>query len=393
MNDNGGHTMKGSMRQRGSAWELRVYLGADPVSGKQRYATKSVRVGKREAQRLLNEMVVDAERGLTARTTATVGELLDRWLELARADFSPKTTREVSGYIERNLRPALGGVRLAKVTAASLDRYYQQLLVDGGRDGRPLAPGTIRRIHGILHRALAQGVRWGWLGVNPAASASPPRVPAPDIVPPTPDELGRLQRAIASVDPELAMFVRLSAMTGARRSEMLALRWPDVDLERGVVTISRGIVKGPEGLVEKDTKTHQARRVALDGDTTGRLSEHRVSAIERAQACGTSLVDDALVFSADVEGRQPWYPDSVSRRFRTACRGVGLDGVRLHDLRHYVATRLLSAGVDVRTVAGRLGHRNASTTLNVYSHFVPEADREAAEILGTLGETEQRPTD
>ena len=174
---------------------------------------------------------------------------------------------------------------------------------------------------------------------------------------------------------------------------MLALRWPDVDLERGVVTISRGIVKGPEGLVEKDTKTHQARRVALDGDTTGRLSEHRVSAIERAQACGTSLVDDALVFSADVEGRQPWYPDSVSRRFRTACRGVGLDGVRLHDLRHYVATRLLSAGVDVRTVAGRLGHRNASTTLNVYSHFVPEADREAAEILGTLGETEQRPTD
>jgi hypothetical protein len=100
--------MKGSMRQRGSAWEFRVYLGADPVSGKQRYATKTVRAGKREAQRVLNEMKVEAERGLAVRTTATVGELLDRWLELARADFSPKTTREASGYIERNLRPALG---------------------------------------------------------------------------------------------------------------------------------------------------------------------------------------------------------------------------------------------------------------------------------------------
>ena len=89
-------------------------------------------------------MVVEAERGLSARTNATVGELLDRWLELARVDFSPKTTREVAGYIERNLRPALGDVRLNKLTAASLDRYYRKLLTDGGKNGRPLAPGTIR---------------------------------------------------------------------------------------------------------------------------------------------------------------------------------------------------------------------------------------------------------
>lgn len=376
--------MKGSMRQRGSSWELRVYLGADPVSGKQRYATKTVCAGKREAQRLLNEMVVEAERGLSARTTATVGELLDRWLELARVDFSPKTTREVSGYIERNLRPALGDVRLTKLTARSLDRYYQQLREGGGRNGRPLAPGTIRRIHGIVRRALAQGVKWGWLGVNPAASASPPRVPAPEINPPTPDELVRLQAAITAEDPELGVFVRLSAMTGARRSEMLALRWLDIDLALAVATISRGIVMGPDGLVEKDTKTHQSRRVALDGSTVDALAEHRVVADDRASICGTQLVDDAFVFSADVEGREPWYPDSVSRRFRDSCRKVGLEGVRLHDLRHYVATRLLTAGVDVRTVAGRLGHRNAATTLNVYSHFVPESDQRAAEILGRL---------
>ena len=100
----------------GSAWELRVYLGADPVSGEERYATKTVRAGKRGAQRMLNEMKAESDRGLAARTTAKVEELLDRWLELARADFSPKTTREVTGYIERNLRPALGDVRLSKLT-------------------------------------------------------------------------------------------------------------------------------------------------------------------------------------------------------------------------------------------------------------------------------------
>jgi integrase len=333
---------------------------------------------------MLNEMVVEAERGLTARTTATVGELLDRWLEMARTDFSPKTTREVSGYIERNLRPALGEVRLSKLTVASLDRYYRSLLVDGGRHGQSLAPGTIRRIHGILRRALAQGVRWGWIGVNPAASASPPRVPQPEISPPSPEQLGRLQAALDASDPELGMFVRLSAMTGARRSELLALRWSDVDIDRGVVTISRGIVLGPDGLVEKDTKTHQTRRVAIDTATVAQLATFLAACSERAETCGAVLALDALVFSSDIEGAEPWFPDSVSRRFRNESRKLGLDGVRLHDLRHYVATRLLSAGVDVRTVAGRLGHRNAATTLNVYSHFVPESDQQAAEIVGRL---------
>src|SRR5690606_32878735 len=125
-------------------------------------------------------------------------------------------------------------VRLTKLTSASLDRYYQRLLKDGGKGGRPLAPSTIRRIHGILRRALAQGVRWGWLGVNPAASATPPRVSAPDIKPPSPEQVGQLQASIAESDPELSSFVRLSAMTGARRSEVIALRWPDLDLEKAV---------------------------------------------------------------------------------------------------------------------------------------------------------------
>jgi integrase len=376
--------MKGFMRQRGAAWELRVFLGTDAVSCKQRYVTKTFRGGKREAQRALNEMLVEAERGLTAKTSATVGELLDRWLEHARGDYSPKTTREVSGYIERNLRPALGEVRLTKLSTASIDRYYRSLLTGGGHNGRPLAPGTIRRIHGILRRALAQAVRWGWIAVNAAAASSPPRVPAPRITPPTPDELSRLAEAITADDPELGMFVRLAAMTGARRSEVLALRWSDIDLEHGIVLISRGIVMGPDGLVEKDTKTHQSRRVAVDAATVIALTAHRDSVSQRAEVCGTSLAVDAFVFSSDVQGREPWVPDSVSHRFRTAGRRVGLPDVRLHDLRHYVATRLLSAGVDVRTVAGRLGHRNAATTLNVYAHFVPESDRRAAEILGAL---------
>jgi integrase len=381
--------MSGHMRHRGDGWELRVYVGRDPVTGQERYATRTVRAGKREAQRVLNEMVVAAERGSLAKTRVTFGELVETWFEHAARDFSPKTVRETRGYIDRTITPELGAVSLARLRPITLDRFYGRLLAPGGaRSGGSLAPATVRRIHGIIRRALAQGVRWGWLGTNPAASASPPRVSAPSIQPPTPAELATLLDAAERSDPELATFLVLSAATGARRSELVALRWSDLDLQRSVVIIARGIVVGPDGIVEKDTKTHQARRITLDHVTTDALSAFRQAAVERSAFFGVVLDETGFVFTSDL-GDTPWFPDSVSRRFRRLARGVGLPGVRLHDVRHYVATRLLTAGIDVRTVAGRLGHRNAATTLNVYSHFVPEADRQAADVLARLLENER----
>ena len=374
--------MKGFMRQRGASWELRVFLGNDPLTGKKRYATRTLRSGKREAQRALAEMVTEAERGLTARTTATVGELLEAWFELAAPDFSPKTAKETRGYLDRSLIPALGSTSLARLKPAELDAFYRRLLESGGVGGRPLAPATVRRIHGILRRALNQGVKWGWIGVNPATATTPPRVPAPDIKPPPSEDLARVLRRAEEESPELACYLMLAAATGARRSELIALRWTDVDLDAATVSIERGIVAGPDGLVEKGTKTHSARRVSLDDATATSLVDHRQRMIDRAAMCRVAPAPDAFVFSNTADGSAPWFPDSVSRSFKRLCEQQGLPGVRLHDLRHFVATELLSAGVDVRTVAGRLGHRNAATTLNVYAHFVEQADREAADIMG-----------
>ncbi len=374
--------MKGFMRQRGASWELRVYLGNDPLTGKKRYATRTVRGGKRDAQRVLAEMITEAERGLTARTTATVGELLDAWFEFAAPDFSPKTVKETRGYIDRSLMPALGAKRLAKLKPADLDAFYRRLLTSGGSGGRPLAPATVKRIHGILRRALNQGVKWGWIGINPASATTPPRVPASEIKPPSSEALARVLRRASTESPELECYLMLAAATGARRSELIALRWTDVDLDGASVSIERGIVMGPDGLVEKGTKTHSARRVSLDAATVGVLTDHRSRMRERAVSCRVEAAPDAFVFSNAADGSRPWFPDSVSRSFKRLCEQEGVPDVRLHDLRHFVATQLLSAGVDVRTVAGRLGHRNAATTLNVYAHFVGESDRRAADIMG-----------
>ena len=208
--------------------------------------------------------------------------------------------------------------------------------------------------------------------------------PTPDIRPPSPAELARLFALAKQTDADLADFILLAAAIVARRSELVALRWSDVDFDAGRLTVSRGIVSGPDGLVEKDTKTHASRRVSLDGTTIDALRAHRDRASARAEICGIELPAGAFVFSAEVDGSVSWHPDSASRSFTRLCRRAGIKGVRLQDLRHYVATRLLSSGVDVRTVAGRLGHRNAATTLNVYPHFLVEADREAADVLGKL---------
>lgn len=124
--------------------------------------------------------------------------------------------------------------------------------------------------------------------------------------------------------------------------------------------------------------------MSLDDRTTALLTAHAERMHDRARACRLKLAGDAFVFSNAADGSEPWFPDSVSRSFRRLCEREGLHGVRLHDLRHFVATQLLSAGVDVRTVAGRPGHRNAATTLNVYAHFLEQSDRAAADIIGDV---------
>lgn len=376
--------MQGSLRKRGSAWELRVHVGLDPVTGRKRYVSRTHRGTKREAQRALAQMVVEADELGSRRLRATVGDLLDEWFAHASPDFSPSTVHETRGTIERYLRPTFGATEVAKLRTDDIDRFYRSLREGKTKSGEPLKPGTIRRMHVILRRALAQGVKWGWIRTNPAVSASPPRVPVGDIVPPSPADLGRLFTAAEERDPTLATFVVLAAATGARRSELMALRWSDLDLESGRVNIERGLVLGPDGYVEKDTKTHSSRRVALDARTVAVVRAHRRRGLEVALAAGVTVESDGYLFAGDAAGREHLRPDSLSRSFRVVCAQAGVKGVRLHDLRHYVATQLLTAGVDVRTVAGRLGHRSASTTLNVYSHFLPEADRAASEVLASL---------
>ena len=385
--------MRGSMRQRGRGWELRVFLGLEPGTGKKLYATKTARGGKREAQQALAEMVAHAADGRLGIARASVGELLEEWFAHASPDFSPSTRLSTRRILDQHLVPTLGAVPLRRLRTRDIDSLYAALRAGKPPATRPLKASTIRRVHGVLHVALQQGVRWGWLPLNPASAASPPRVHAPEIKPPSPDDLGRLFNEALTFAPDLATYVVLASATGARRSEVIALRWRDVDLESGRLSIARGIVIGPDGLVEKDTKVHASRTVSIDATTASVLARHRQHMSERAARFGFCVAGGAFVFSDSPDQAEPWRPDSTTRRFAQLRERCGLPDVRLHDLRHYVATTMLTAGVDVRTVAGRLGHRNASTTLNVYSHFLEASDKDAAAVFGRIFDKAIAPAD
>ncbi|GIG58784.1 site-specific integrase [Longispora fulva] len=396
-------------RTRGEIEELpsgslrvRVYAGIDPVSRKRNYLVETVPPGPNAAKlaekvrtRFLNQ--VDEQRN--PKTKATIGQLMDRYMELTEIDDKTKSGYE--GIIRNHIRPLLGHVQVARLDGEVVDSFYAELRrcrthckgragTDHHTEGphscdkrcrahvcKPLAQATIRKVHWVLSGAYKRAIRWRWLTVNPIEMTEPPPSPPPKPHPPTTDQAARILNE-AFKDLDWGMLVWMAMVTGARRGELCAIRWEYVELDKGVLTIRSSI--GQEGgrTWEKDTKDHQQRRIALDADSIALLRAYLLHCETQADALGLKLPRDARVFSLDPDHATWRKPDSVSQRYSNMCARLGWD-MNIHDLRHYSATELISSGVDVRTVAGRLGHGGGgTTTLRVYSAWRAEADQRAA---------------
>lgn len=210
-------------------------------------------------------------------------------------------------------------------------------------------------------------------------------MPKPELDVPNADDVLLLLARVAELDPDLGALLRVAAVTGARRGELCALRWSDVDLVAGTLVISRAVVGRSNGSVtERQTKTGNRRRIALDPETVDVLDRHRNRCEDRAEVAGGVLADDAFIFSAAVDGSQPWRPDGVSLALRRVRTRLGVSSGTLLSLRHFAATQLLGAGVDIRTVAGRLGHSQPSTTLNRYTEWLQARDQDVADTIGLI---------
>lgn len=360
-------------------WEVRFMAGHDPVTGLNRQLSKTVRGSKTQARQRLNALVAEAQAGRYDGTSSTFGELVVKWLTLTEKDHSPTTFRTYRNLLKNHILPGLGDRPVNGIRTMDLDQLYQAL---SSRSG--LAPASVRQIHAIIRRAFRQAVMWGWVATNPAANATPPRLVKPKLSPPNAAQVDQLLRHASGRDPELGHLLHISASTGARRGEVCALRWSNLDPQRMTLTIERSIVEVPGGLKEKGTKTHAERRIALDPVTLAVFEAQRAIVTERAKQVGMKIGANAYVFSREPDGRIPLTPGSVTKQFQAVRDELGYANMRLHDLRHFAATRMMTAGIPVRTVSGRLGHANPATTLSVYTHFVEASDQDAAMVMGNI---------
>jgi integrase len=286
-------------------------------------------------------LVAEVEAQRVARTKATFGTAIDAWLKIHEVEANPLRGYEANA--RRYIKPALGDVALSKVTAQVLEVFYAELrrcrarcggrpMIDHRVDGehecavirhrnpvgrppkgghqnhdctkmrcevvgcqphrcKPLAASTIRDIHFTISAILAAAVRWEWIKSNPATVARKPRKPAPEPQPPTPEQAAQIVDAAWQQDEDWGTFVWLTMVTGMRRAELLGLRWHNLQLERAVLEIRRNYVWVNGRAVEKDTKTHRMRRIALDSDTV-ELTQRALGELKRRRDNERRRADD-----------------------------------------------------------------------------------------------------
>jgi integrase len=284
--------------------------------------------------------------------------------------------REYRRIAEKVIRPDLGRLKLNKLTAAHLDRLYQKLTEKGAK------PATVRRVHALIGASLHQAERWDLVERNVARRASPPPVHQARVEAPSPEEVRRIIEAAEVLDPGLASLLVVAALTGARRGELCALRWSDVDLAGGVITIARSVYETPGGgWGEKATKTHAARTVGLDDLGMAVLQRQWAATETLAAELELAVPPDGFVWSRSPVGSEPVRPDVLTKFAKRVAAKAGVD-THLHALRHFSATQAIAAGFDPVTVSGRLGHSDPSITLRVYSHALVQRDKELAVALG-----------
>lgn len=325
---------------------------------------------RRDAERAEHDLRTDIARN-PATGNATVDDLLRR--HIAEHGYAASTLVDMQRTRKDRIPDWFATLPVRDVTPALVDQLYSEMAAGGA------SPHRIRRVHELLGAAFSRARRWGWTSLAPTRDARPPRPTPRDLAPPDPATVARI---LADLDTRrFGLAIRVLAVTGMRRGEMIGLHWDDVNLDTGEIKVRRSItpVTG-QGLVatEGKTGTKGHRVVVVDDDTRQRLARHRRHVASDALALGRQ--PGPFVFSSNL-GDTPVYPGQVSRVFREARDAVGADrSIRLHDLRHYVATQMLAAGVDPVTVAGVLGHSTPATTLRVYAHYLP--GKGAAAIAG-----------
>lgn len=299
----------------------------------------------------------------------TVGRFLKGWVADKKTSARPGTVRGYESKIRVHILPALGTIALAKLTPQRLQSFFSERLVSG------LAPQTVHHLRAILRAALGDAAKWGLVVRNAADLVDPPRVPHEEFRPLAPAEAQALLEAVKGNRLEALYSVALAL--GLRQGEALGLRWQDCDLEVGTLRVSQSLQRIDKAFQFVEPKTARSRRtLALPAIAAAALRAHRTRQLEERLAAGPMWEEHGLVFTRP--NGMPLHGSNVTRDFQRMLERAGLRRLRFHDMRHACASLLIAQGVHPRIVMETLGHSQIGITMNLYSHVLPEAQRQAA---------------
>jgi len=376
--------MKGHIRQRSpNSWQITVDIGRDEA-GRRHQHVETVHGNKRLADKRLAELVLAIEQGgYTRPAQISLGEWLLKWHQtyaVSRCD--KRTSDSYLSEIQRHIKPALGMVRLDRLSPHHLQDYYARALQSGRLDGSGgLSARTIVYHHRILSRCLKDAVRAGHLGRNVADAVDPPRYRPKTMKTMALEDVPRFLEA--SLETPFYRLFYAALYTGMREGELLGLPWRGINLEKGYISVFQELYKRQGVVIIKDVKTRSSRRqIALSPSLVRLLRSQRLEAESNAVLLGKKLTPDDLVFSYP-DGR-PLDPSTVTHTFAKVLKEAGLPHLRFHDARHSHATYLLEAGVNIKVVSERLGHASVAFTLDTYGHVTPGMQESAAEDLDRL---------
>ena len=371
--------MKGFLRKRGDVWYTTFDLPRLPNQPRRQKCIKLGEVSKAEAQELERRALRRYDEAQWAEESSkTVTDLLDAWITYLTPTqksqiISPTTYQRYASIVNLHLKPHLGDVMLRKLGANHVIDAYAKVR-DKGLSGR-----SCLHVHRVLHTALEYGTKTlRWLRANPAATVRTPKVAR---------RISQIDENAVKILLEAAKGTRfecpiaLTAMTGLRRGELLALRWSkSIDFERKRLVVSESLEETKVfGLRFKTPKSGKVRVIPLADYAIPILrTHHAAQSVEKLRS--GSLYDDRDLVFCNPDGT-PWAPDTFTKQFAQVAQLVGMKGFRFHDLRHAFATLTLRNGTSVNEVSELLGHSSPMITLSTYAHVIEGVAREAVNVL------------
>ena len=371
--------MRGYITKRSkNSYSIKISLGKDDT-GKYKSQWVTVKGTKRDAEKRLAELLCELDNGTFIKSAKiTVAKYLERWLlDYCKSNLSPRGYERYESIVWVHLVPNIGNITLTQLKPEHLQRLYTDKLNEGK------SPLTVKYIHTVIHKALQTALKWGLLNRNAANGVDIPKAHHKDMQVWDDFEVRHFLEAIK--DSEYFPLFYTALFTGARRSELLALRWSDIDFLFCQMSISRSLhhLKDGSYIFTEPKSAKSKRTIALSPDAIHVLREHQARQEVKWATIGKLLTNNDLVFSAlryvgnTVEAK-PLCPNTVSRAWTMLATKAGLKAIRLHDARHTHATLMLKSGIHPKIVQERLGHASIQITLDTYSHVTPGLQEAAA---------------